>query len=142
MYHQSQFQPAAVSAVPDNQPKHEDRPWGAFSQLHAGEMHQVKHITVAPGKRLSLQYHHHRAEHWIVVAGTATVTVDDETLLIGPKGHVFIPQGALHRVANDGKIALHLIEVQYGGYLGDDDIVRVEDDFDRPETYTLPTPAA
>lgn len=138
MLHQPAFQPALPSAVPENQPRFETRPWGSFSQLHTGEMHQVKHITVLPGKRLSLQYHHHRAEHWIVVSGTATVTVDDDTMLIGPKGHVFIPQGALHRVANTGLIPLHMIEVQYGGYLGDDDIVRIEDDFGRPETYTLP----
>ncbi len=127
----------AVSAVPALQPEYEARPWGDFRQLDTGEMHQVKRITVLPGKRLSLQYHHHRAEHWIVVAGSAEVTVGEETRLIGPKGHVFIPQGALHRVANPGKVPLILIEVQYGGYLGDDDIVRVEDDFGRPETCNL-----
>lgn len=127
------------SAVPDAQPLFERRPWGSFEQVDAGTMHQVKRISMIPGKRLSLQYHHHRCEHWVVVNGTATVTVDDKTFLLGPKEHVFIPQGAKHRLENAGKIPLDLIEVQYGGYLGDDDIVRVEDDFDRPETYTLPT---
>lgn len=126
------------TAVPANQPTFEERPWGSFEQIHTGAMHQVKCIKVAQGKRLSLQYHYHRAEHWVVVAGTAKVTVDDRSFYVAPGEMVHIPKGATHRMENNGKIELVLIEIQYGSYLGDDDIVRVEDDFERPSTYNLP----
>lgn len=112
---------------------HETRPWGAFTSLHKGEGHQVKTISVHPGGQLSLQYHFHRAEHWIVVKGMATVTVGDERMVLGPCQQVFIPQGAVHRLENEGESDVEIIEVQYGAYLGEDDIVRVEDVYGRPE---------
>jgi len=88
-------------------------------------------LFVKPGKQLSLQKHHHRSEHWVVVRGTAEVTVDDKVQMLGENQSVYIPQGAVHRLANHGKILLELIEVQTGSYLGEDDIVRLEDEFGR-----------
>jgi len=107
------------------------RPWGNYSTLALGERYQVKEIEVYPGKRLSLQMHHHRAEHWVVVEGSAVVTRNDETLLLSENESVYLPLGATHRLENPGKISLRLIEVQSGSYLGEDDIVRFEDDFNR-----------
>ena len=112
----------------------EKRPWGSFTSLHKGERHQVKTISVEPGGQLSLQYHFHRAEHWIVVRGTATVTVNREIMHLSPGQQVFIPQGATHRLENLTEEPLEIIEVQYGSYLGEDDIVRLDDVYDRPET--------
>ncbi len=109
----------------------ENRPWGRFDSLDKGEMHQVKRIKVVPGGRLSLQYHHHRAEHWVVVSGIATVTVDEDVMSLGPCQQVFIPQGAVHRLENFTDQDVEIIEVQYGHYLGEDDIVRVEDIYGR-----------
>ncbi|MEM7289434.1 MAG: cupin domain-containing protein, partial [Pseudomonadota bacterium] len=114
----------------------ETRPWGKFESLDRSDSHQVKRITVNPGGRLSLQYHFHRSEHWVVVKGTATVTVDDDVQTLGPCQQVFIPQGAVHRLENFTDEPVEIIEVQYGGYLGEDDIVRVEDVYERPETET------
>ncbi len=114
----------------------ETRPWGRFESLDRGASHQVKRITVNPGGRLSLQYHHHRAEHWVVVSGLATVTVDTQVMLLGPCQQVFIPQGAVHRLENLGDEPIEMIEVQYGHYLGEDDIVRVEDVYGRDATET------
>jgi mannose-1-phosphate guanylyltransferase/mannose-6-phosphate isomerase len=91
----------------------------------------VKRIMVKPGASLSLQMHHHRAEHWVVVAGTARVTRDDETLLLRENESIYIPLGARHRLENPGKVPLHLIEVQSGAYLGEDDIVRFDDRYGR-----------
>jgi mannose-1-phosphate guanylyltransferase/mannose-6-phosphate isomerase len=109
----------------------EHRPWGSFRVLHEGPGFKVKEIVVAPGGRLSLQSHRHRAEHWVVVAGTARVTVDDGILLLEPNQSVHIPLGARHRMENPGEVAMHLIEVQCGGYLGEDDIIRYEDVYGR-----------
>ncbi|WP_113906560.1 mannose-1-phosphate guanylyltransferase/mannose-6-phosphate isomerase [Aliidiomarina celeris] len=107
------------------------RPWGKYDSVDAGERYQVKRITVKPGEKLSIQMHHHRAEHWIVVSGTANVTIDDETSLVTENESVYIPVGAVHALENPGKIPLELIEVQSGAYLGEDDIVRFEDRYGR-----------
>ncbi|NRB02265.1 MAG: mannose-1-phosphate guanylyltransferase/mannose-6-phosphate isomerase, partial [Rhodobacteraceae bacterium] len=107
------------------------RPWGYFETLSLGERFQVKHIVVKPGAALSLQSHVHRSEHWIVVRGSAHVTVDEMTKLVAENQSVYIPLGAVHRLENPGKVALHLIEVQTGAYLGEDDIVRYEDVYAR-----------
>ena len=107
------------------------RPWGWYEGVDAGERFQVKRIMVKPEQRLSLQLHHHRAEHWIVVSGTARVTHDGEELLVTENQSTFIPLGTAHRLENPGKIPLHLIEVQSGSYLGEDDIVRLQDDYRR-----------
>ncbi|MBE1295509.1 mannose-1-phosphate guanylyltransferase/mannose-6-phosphate isomerase [Phycobacter azelaicus] len=103
------------------------RPWGWFESLVMGERFQVKRIHVHPGAALSLQSHHHRSEHWIVVEGTAKVTVDDEVTLVTENQSVYIPLGAVHRLENPGKVPMVLIEVQTGSYLGEDDIIRHED---------------
>lgn len=107
------------------------RPWGAYRSVHDGPVHQVKHIEVAPGGRLSLQLHHRRAEHWVVVGGTATVTIGKTTQDLQAGAHVFIEVGEVHRLENHGSETVHLIEVQIGDYLGEDDIVRLEDVYGR-----------
>ncbi len=107
------------------------RPWGSYDSIDSGERFQVKRLTVKPGAEMSLQMHHHRAEHWIVVSGTARITRDDETFLLEENQSTYIPLGARHRIANPGKIPLHIIEVQSGTYLGEDDIVRFEDRYGR-----------
>ena len=107
------------------------RPWGWFESLVIGERFQVKRIVVKPGAALSLQSHHHRSEHWIVVQGTAKVTVDGDVRLIGENESVYIPLGAVHRMENPGKLEMVLIEVQTGSYLGEDDIIRYEDVYAR-----------
>ncbi|GGD33197.1 mannose-1-phosphate guanylyltransferase/mannose-6-phosphate isomerase [Sinisalibacter lacisalsi] len=109
----------------------EHRPWGWFESLVRGERFQVKRIVVHPGAALSLQSHHHRAEHWIVVEGTARVTLDEEVQLVSENQSVYIPLGARHRLENPGKLPIALIEVQTGGYLGEDDIVRFDDAYAR-----------
>ncbi len=107
------------------------RPWGAYDSIDTGERFQVKRITVKPGGVLSLQMHHHRAEHWIVVSGTARVTRGEETLLLSENQSTYIPLGVTHRLENPGMVPLELIEVQSGSYLGEDDIVRFEDMYGR-----------
>jgi len=107
------------------------RPWGWYDSIDQGERFQVKRILVKPGARLSLQMHHHRAEHWIVVSGTAEVTVGDKTVLLSENQSTYIPLGVVHRLANPGKLPLEIIEVQSGSYLGEDDIVRFEDTYGR-----------
>jgi len=107
------------------------RPWGYFESLARGGRFQVKRIVVKPGAALSLQSHHHRSEHWIVVEGTARVTINDDVRLISENQSVYIPVGAIHRMENPGKVELVLIEVQTGSYLGEDDIVRYEDVYAR-----------
>jgi mannose-1-phosphate guanylyltransferase/mannose-1-phosphate guanylyltransferase/mannose-6-phosphate isomerase len=107
------------------------RPWGTYCSIHNGERVQVKHITVKPGAKLSLQMHHHRAEHWVVVTGTAKVTRGNEEIFLFEDQSTYIPLGTPHRLENPGKIPLHLIEVQSGSYLGEDDIVRFEDTYGR-----------
>jgi len=107
------------------------RPWGWYEGIDEGERFQVKRIMVKPGEKLSLQMHHHRAEHWIVVSGTASVTCGDEVMLLTENQSTYIPLGTTHRLENPGKIDLHMIEVQSGTYLGEDDIVRFEDIYKR-----------
>ena len=107
------------------------RPWGWYDSVDSGDRYQVKRITVHPGAKLSLQMHHHRAEHWIVVKGTALVTVGDKEILLTENQSTYIPVGVKHRLENPGKTELELIEVQSGGYLGEDDIVRFEDTYGR-----------
>ena len=110
------------------------RPWGCYEGVDAGERFQVKRITVNPGAALSLQMHHHRAEHWIVVTGTARVTRGDEVFLLAENQSTYIPLGTKHRLENPGAMPLEMIEVQSGGYLGEDDIVRFEDKYNRDST--------
>jgi mannose-1-phosphate guanylyltransferase/mannose-6-phosphate isomerase len=107
------------------------RPWGNYQSLDVGDGYQVKRLVVSPGRRLSLQKHRHRAEHWTVVAGVAEVTIDDRVFEMHANRSVYIPLGAVHRLANHGSEPVIVIEVQYGDYLGEDDIVRLEDDFGR-----------
>jgi mannose-1-phosphate guanylyltransferase/mannose-6-phosphate isomerase len=107
------------------------RPWGSYDSVESGERYQVKRLSVNPGASMSLQLHHHRAEHWIVVSGTARITRNDEVFLLEENESTFIPLGAKHRIENPGKIPLHIIEVQSGSYLGEDDIVRFEDRYGR-----------
>ncbi len=107
------------------------RPWGSYDSIENGERYQVKRLTVKPGASISLQLHHHRAEHWIVVSGTARITRNDEVFLLEENQSTFIPVGATHRIENPGKIPVHIIEVQSGSYLGEDDIVRFEDRYGR-----------
>ena len=113
------------------QPKTSLRPWGSWTSLLSAPSYQIKLIDVKPGSRLSLQKHHHRAEHWIVVSGTACVTRDDEQFDVRENESVFLPVGSVHRLENRGTVPLQLIEVQVGEYLGEDDIVRIEDDWAR-----------
>ena len=127
----------AVSALKAKQARQatefplDHRPWGWFESLVVGERFQVKRIHVHPGAALSLQSHHHRSEHWIVVEGTARVTVDDKVQLVTENQSVYIPLGAVHRMENPGKVPMVLIEVQTGTYLGEDDIIRYEDVYAR-----------
>jgi mannose-1-phosphate guanylyltransferase / mannose-6-phosphate isomerase len=107
------------------------RPWGSYQSVDNGARHQVKRIIVKPGGRLSLQKHHHRSEHWIVVRGAARVTVNELVKTVHENESIYIPIGAVHRLENPGKILLELIEVQTGSYLGEDDIIRIEDDYQR-----------
>lgn len=109
----------------------EERPWGSFEILHQEDQLKVKRIIVKPGKRLSLQSHKRRSENWVIIRGNALVTLDEEEIPLAPSQHVFIPAGAKHRVGNQGSEDVVFIEVQTGVYLGEDDIVRYEDDFDR-----------
>ncbi|MFQ3250754.1 MAG: mannose-1-phosphate guanylyltransferase [Glaciecola sp.] len=107
------------------------RPWGSYDSIDNGKRYQVKRISVKPGEKLSVQMHHHRAEHWIVVSGTANVTVGEKTSLVTENESIYIPIGEIHALENPGKILLELIEVQSGGYLGEDDIVRFSDRYGR-----------
>jgi mannose-1-phosphate guanylyltransferase / mannose-6-phosphate isomerase len=110
------------------------RPWGSYDSIDHGDRFQVKRLSVKPGASMSLQMHHHRAEHWIVVAGTARITRGEETFLLEENQSTYIPLGTKHRIENPGKIPLHIIEVQSGTYLGEDDIVRFEDRYGRDQT--------
>jgi len=107
------------------------RPWGKYDSIDMGERFQVKRITVKSGAKLSVQMHHHRAEHWIIVSGTAKVTIDEKTVLLTENQSAYIPVGAVHALENPGKLPLEMIEVQSGSYLGEDDIVRFEDKYGR-----------
>ncbi|MET3474918.1 mannose-1-phosphate guanylyltransferase/mannose-6-phosphate isomerase [Variovorax atrisoli] len=122
------------------------RPWGAYDSIDLGERFQVKRLTVKPGARLSLQMHHHRSEHWVVVKGTARATCDGTVRLVHENESIYLPSGAIHRLENPGKTVLEVIEVQTGGYLGEDDIVRFDDTYGRcapqPEAAATATTAA
>ena len=107
------------------------RPWGHYESVDNGDRFQVKRIVVAPGGKLSLQKHFHRAEHWVVVRGTADVTIGDQIRAVHENESVYIPIGTVHRLTNPGKIPLEIIEVQTGSYLGEDDIVRLDDIYHR-----------
>lgn len=120
----------------DNSPKFDRRPWGAFTVLDEGENFKVKRIEVLPGKRLSYQKHAQRAEHWFVVQGTAKVTLDDREIEVPRGSAIDIAIGSAHRVENPGDELLVFIEVQRGDYLGEDDIVRLQDDFGRESSPT------
>ena len=115
----------------DNSPRFDQRPWGTFTVLDEADGFKVKRIEVLPGKRLSYQKHAQRAEHWVVVQGTAKVTLDDRDVIVEAGEAIDIAIGAAHRVENLGAQTLVFIEVQRGGYLGEDDIVRLQDDFGR-----------
>ncbi|MGD8588941.1 MAG: cupin domain-containing protein, partial [Chromatiales bacterium] len=110
------------------------RPWGCYREIDQAERYQVKRITVKPGASLSLQMHHHRAEHWIVVRGTARVTRGGETFLLSENQSTYIPLGEKHRLENPGRIPLEMIEVQSGSYLGEDDITRYDDVYGREKS--------
>jgi mannose-1-phosphate guanylyltransferase/mannose-6-phosphate isomerase len=110
------------------------RPWGSYDSLETGERFQVKRLTINPGASISLQLHHNRAEHWVVVAGTARITRDDEVFLLEENQSTYIPVGTKHRIENPGTVPVHIIEVQSGSYLGEDDIVRFEDRYGREGT--------
>jgi mannose-1-phosphate guanylyltransferase/mannose-6-phosphate isomerase len=112
------------------------RPWGSYDSIDNGHRFQVKRLTIKPGAELSLQMHHHRAEHWIVVSGTARITCEERVFLLEENQSTYIPVGHRHRIENPGKIPLHIIEVQSGSYLGEDDIVRYEDRYGREGTNT------
>jgi mannose-1-phosphate guanylyltransferase/mannose-6-phosphate isomerase len=112
------------------------RPWGSYDSIDNGQRYQVKRLTIKPGAQLSLQLHHHRAEHWIVVSGTALITLGEKQFLLEENQSTYIPIGEKHRIENPGKVPLHIIEVQSGGYLGEDDIVRFEDRYGRQGTNT------
>lgn len=118
-------------SVVDNSPKYDERPWGSFTVLDEAEGYKVKRIEVLPGKRLSYQKHAQRAEHWYIVQGTAKVTLDGKEIMLKADQYVDIPVGAAHRIENPGEEKVIFIEVQRGNYLGEDDIVRLQDDFGR-----------
>jgi mannose-6-phosphate isomerase len=107
------------------------RPWGWYETVYEAPGHKIKRIGVHPGQQISLQLHHRRAEHWVVVVGTATVTVGEQVLQMQPGQHIDIALGAVHRLANVGTGPVEILEVQFGDYLGEDDIVRLQDDYGR-----------
>ncbi len=113
----------------------EARPWGWYNVVDEGKSYKVKAIEVNPGSRLSLQKHFHRAEHWVVVEGTALVERDGKKQLLSENQSTYIPIGAVHRLSNPGKTSLRIVEVQSGSYLEEDDIVRLEDDYERKDTH-------
>jgi mannose-6-phosphate isomerase len=116
-----------------------ERPWGTYTVLDENSGYKIKRIEVLPGQRLSLQKHHHRSEHWIVVSGTAKVTCGESVRIVNINESTFIPIGASHRLENPGVIPLIIIEVQSGEYLGEDDIVRFQDDYQRVEESVDPS---
>jgi mannose-6-phosphate isomerase len=115
----------------DNSPRYDERPWGNFTVLDEGAGYKVKRIEVLPGKRLSYQKHARRAEHWFIVSGVAKVTLDDREIILKAGEHIDIPVGAAHRIENPGGEKVIFIEAQRGDYLGEDDILRLQDDFGR-----------
>ena len=116
----------------------EPRPWGGFSTLEEGPGYKVKRLVVAAGHRFSLQKHRHRAEHWVVVAGSPRVLINGRARRLKPRDSVTVPRGAWHRAENPGRVPVVIIEVQHGSYLGEDDIVRRQDDYGRIGTAPVP----
>ena len=114
------------------------RPWGTYTTLQEGPRFKIKRIEVKPGASLSLQMHHHRSEHWVVVSGTGRVKVDDREVLLAPNESTYVPVGSKHRLENPGRVPLTLIEVQCGDYVGEDDIVRFEDNYGRAPSGSKP----
>ena len=119
------------SAIASRCPRKSRGPWGSYESIADGPRFQVKHIIVDPGETLSLQMHYHRSEHWVVVRGSAEVTVGDQVSILQENESTYIPAGTKHRLANPGKVPLELVEVQCGPYLGEDDIVRFDDQYGR-----------
>ncbi|MBX2862180.1 MAG: phosphomannose isomerase type II C-terminal cupin domain [Leptolyngbyaceae cyanobacterium MAG.088] len=120
-----------VTTAKETSPMFDTRPWGSFTVLEEGKGYKIKRIEVKPGHRLSLQMHHHRSEHWIVVSGTAKVVCGDKEILLCTNQSTYVPACTAHRLENSGVIPLILIEVQNGEYLGEDDIIRYQDDYAR-----------
>jgi mannose-6-phosphate isomerase len=132
-----QAEPSDGTQAGDGRPapyESEQRPWGSWHVIDVSDGYKVKRIHVTPGRRLSYQTHTYRSEHWVVIFGVATCTIDDEVMVVGPGESVDVAQGAKHRLANEGSEELVIVEVQRGAYTGEDDIVRLEDDFGRLET--------
>ncbi|MEM7756755.1 MAG: phosphomannose isomerase type II C-terminal cupin domain [Cyanobacteria bacterium P01_A01_bin.40] len=127
----SQLETKPAPSIQTGVAAREIRPWGSFTTLEEGTGYKIKRIEVNPGHRLSLQMHHHRSEHWIVVSGTAKVTCGDQEMILGSNQSTYVPQCTTHRLENPGVINLVLIEVQNGQYLGEDDIIRFSDDYAR-----------
>lgn len=125
--------PSTLNAPLNAQCVSDTRPWGTFTILEEGRGYKIKRIEVKPGHRLSLQMHYHRSEHWIVVSGTAKVTCGDQETIIKSNQSTYVPQCTAHRLENPGVIPLVLIEVQNGEYLGEDDIIRFQDDYARSQ---------
>ena len=123
--------PDPVEGVRSHPLEFVNKPWGSFSTLEEGPGYKIKRLVVQPGQRLSLQKHRHRAEHWVVVAGTATVVRGDRRLTLRQRECIVIPRQAWHRIENHGRTPVVIIEVQHGSYLGEDDIVRKQDDYGR-----------
>jgi mannose-1-phosphate guanylyltransferase/mannose-6-phosphate isomerase len=138
----AQQMPEFPPAVKAGQTETVHRPWGCYKSVDAQERFQVKRISVDPGAKLSLQLHHHRAEHWVVVRGTARVTIDDRVVMLKENESTYIPIGSMHRLENPGRIRLEVIEVQTGSYLGEDDIVRFDDDYGRETARQVAEPQA
>jgi len=128
----------APTAPPVRRVEFETRPWGSFEVLTEGAGYKVKRLVVEAGQRLSLQRHRFRAEHWVVVSGSPRVRVADRVLRLKPRATVTVPKGAWHRIENPGTVPAVLIEVQHGGYLGEDDIVRRDDDYGRARPASTP----
>lgn len=127
---------SAPKSVEEHQTLH--RPWGNFTVLESGERYKIKRIVVHPGQKLSLQLHYHRSEHWVVIKGTAKVTLDDQEQLLHENESIYVPKSTMHRLENPGKVSLEIIEVQVGEYVGEDDIIRVEDIYGRKTEELLP----
>ncbi len=123
---------AVKHGIPKDELRYDERPWGSWELLAMGPGYKVKRLIVKPGQRLSLQFHHHRSEHWVVVQGTATVIRDDERLVLRPDDSTYIPRRGRHRIMNEGTEPLVIIEVQVGT-CDEDDIVRLEDDYGRAD---------
>jgi mannose-6-phosphate isomerase len=126
--------PASDEGVLNGSSMSSSRPWGSFTVLEEGRGYKIKRIEVKPGHRLSLQMHHHRSEHWIVVSGTALVTCGETETMVKSNQSTYVPQCTAHRLENPGLIPLVIIEVQNGEYLGEDDIVRFHDDYSRADS--------